>query len=93
MNGVSEKPGERYYLGAWKRKTMEHRYVRRKNKKLLCNDGVIRRFCDGVDDKKVWGQDRCLPVICSECRYDFNFFTIYERTIETLKSHTCEIKK
>ncbi len=87
-NGMIDGPGKRYYLGRIT-KDSNHRIVKRKMKKIDCSDGKTRRFCDGVDDSKTF-YGRCLPVICAECGYDFNFFTIYDQTMPTLINHICK---
>lgn len=85
-------PGKAYYLAMPRgRKERMEIYIirRRKNKKILCDDRKVRRFCDGVLS---FGGDY-ISVLCCECDWDFNFHDICERTIPFLKKHVCNIQQ
>jgi len=84
-------PGKAYYLAPPKKEDKKNGLLyslcRRKNKKILCNDGITRRFCNGV--LTWWIHEHFLPVMCCECNWDFNFYDICEKTMPFIKEHTC----
>ena len=86
---MTSNPEWLYYTSAPTRKKPSREVRRRIKLTLLCNDGKIRRYLNGVDRDKT-SSERAIPVACVECGWDFGFYDISDRTMVHLKNHVCK---